>query len=103
MSACKGDNATAEHFLLQCLALNSVRQPILGDIVQASQGLDIPLDTDNNGKLMQLLLDSTAVLPENYAVTNRADYNRLERQTRRLCHALYIERYKKLPPNCDKT
>ena len=59
---CKGDSETAEHFLLQCPALNSVRQPILEDIVQAFQGLDIPLDTDNNGQLMQLLLDSTAVL-----------------------------------------
>ena len=65
--------------------------------MQTAQSLDIPLETDNNEELMQLLLDSTAVIPKNYAETNRADYNRLERQSRRLCPALHIERYKKLP------
>lgn len=94
---CKEDNETVEHFLLQCTALDPVRLPILEDIVQTLQSLDIPFDTDNNEEFMQLLIDSTAVLPENYTETNRVNYNQLERQTRRLCHALHIERFKNLP------
>ena len=90
---CKDDDETAEHFLLQCSSLDRIKQRILADILHTCENLDIQVSQD-----LQLIMDSTAVL---LAASNPElkpeDYHQLEKQTRRMCHALQIERYKKVP------
>ena len=93
---CKEDDETTEHFLLQYSSLDSTRQPILDDILHTCENLDIKVSRDSD-HLLQLILDCTAVLAESNPELKMNDYQQIERQTRRLCHALHIERYKKLP------
>ena len=76
---CKNENETFEHFMLICTELDLVRQPILDDIAQVSQRLGIAIDRENSEEFLQLLLDSTAILPDRYADANASEYNQLER------------------------
>ena len=63
---CKNENETVEHFMLRCTELDLVIQPILDDIAQVSQRFGIAIDRENSEEFLQLLLYSTAILPDRY-------------------------------------
>ena len=89
---CKEEEETTEHFMLYCSSVNS----ILDEIIQIGHCLGIMDDSEDDSQLLEIILDSTTVFREHPELDN-VDLVRLERQTRRLCHALHIERYKRLP------
>ena len=86
---CKKEDETTEHFLLHCELLENIRKPIMDDILKIYKGLD----QDDSSHLLQCVLDHTVTFPE---------LRILERHTRRLCHALHIERFKQLPQTVTK-
>ena len=90
---CCAEDETTEHFLLCCAALEIVRQPALAEILEIyGQHLGEPVHSDI---LVQLILDGGSVL--NGTDVEYVDVRqRIERQTRRLCQSLHIERYKRL-------
>ena len=85
---CKKEDETTEHFLLRCESLENIRKPILDDILKI-------LDQDDSSHLLQCVLDPTVICPD----VNVPELRILERHTRRLCHALHIERYRLLSPS----
>ena len=87
--------------MLYCSSLNSIRQPNLDEIIQIGHCLGIMDDSEDNSQLLEIILDSTTVFREHPELDN-VDFVRLERQTRRLCHALHTERYKKASPSGNK-
>lgn len=90
---CHAEDETTEHFLLRCTALEIVRQPTLVEILKIYvQHLGEPVHTD---VLVQLILDGGRVLGGTNVECLEVR-QRIERQTRRLCQSLHIERYKRL-------
>ena len=89
------DDETIQPFLHQCASLDHIRQLILIDIQHICENLGIQISQDNRDHLLYLLLDSTAALKKSNPELKPEDYHRLEKQARRLCHALHFEGYKK--------
>ena len=61
--------------------------------MQIGHCLGIMDDSEDDSQLLEIILNSTTVFREHSELDN-VDYVWLERQTRRLCHALHIETYK---------
>ena len=82
-----------EHFLLRRESLEIIRKPKLDDILKIYEGLD-------QDKLFNFLhiLDPTVIFPG----ANVPELKILERHTRRLCNAIHIERFRKLPQTVTK-
>ena len=91
---CKNGEETIKHFLLSCTALSSAREPIIDIITDTCASL-LSNPTNDPDRLLQLILDSSACSKS----TPKCDLHKLktiEFQSRRLCHALHCERYKRL-------
>ena len=73
---CKNEDETMEHYLLRCESLESIRKPILDDILIIYEGLD----QDDSFHLLQCILDPTVIFPD----ANVPELRILERHTRRL-------------------
>ena len=87
---CRAEDETTEHFLA---ALETVRQPALSGIIEIYGQLFG--ESVHSDILVQLILDGGSVL--NGTDVEYGDVRqRIERQTRRLCQSLHIERYKRL-------
>ncbi|MCG7866749.1 MAG: hypothetical protein JAY74_10300 [Candidatus Thiodiazotropha taylori] len=97
---CKQENESLEHFLLRCVSLDHIRRPILDDIQRVCAELGILLDWHDTSRLVQFILDCTMLAVELQLTTS--DTRAIEKQTRRLCHALHIERFKRLPTTVTK-
>ena len=80
---CKNGEETIKHFLLSCTALSCAREPIIDSI------------TDTCPSCAQLILDSSAC-SKSYPKCDLHKLKTIEFQSRRLCHALHCERYKRL-------
>lgn len=89
-----------EHFLLRCVSLDHIRRPILDYIQRVCAELGILLDWHDTSRLVQFILDCTMLAVELQLTTS--DTRAIEKQTRRLCHALHIERFKRLPTTVTK-
>ena len=90
---CQREDETVSHFLLHCPALDSIRNPIIHNIISVCSGVYSP--TNSPGSFVQLLLDCSALT----CFTNTPNNEQLhsvEFHSRRLCHALHRERYKLL-------
>ena len=87
---CGEGEETMHHFILDCVALSHIRVPILQEIKDICNEL-YPVSDANT--LMQIILDCYSLL--NY-IKNPEQVILLEYQCRRLCFALYCERYKRL-------
>lgn len=85
---CNGDDETLRHFLLDCPALQSCREPVMHRIIRLCEDSGIDLDSID---ILQLLIDSSKCcdIPDQLS----AD---IEKLTRLLCYKLHSERYKKL-------
>ena len=91
---CKNGEEIIKHFLLSCTALSSAREPIVDSITDSCASL-LSKPTNDPDILLQLILDSSACSKS----TPKCDLHKLkaiEFQSRRLCHALHCERYKRL-------
>ena len=91
---CKIGEETIKHFLLSCTALSSAREPII-DIITDNCASLLSKPTYDLDILLQLILDSSACSKS----TPKCDLHELkiiEFQSRRLCHALHCEQYKRL-------
>jgi hypothetical protein len=89
---CHSINETTEHFLLQCTALDSVRQPTLHDITAAiSPYCEYPI---SNNTLMRSILD-----PEPGAINKLAFDPSFQKLTRHLCYRLHRRRCQLLGQN----
>ena len=84
-----------EHFTLHCESLESIRKLILDDILRICEGLVISLDQNNS---LQCILDATVI----FTGADASEIKTLERHTRRLCHALHVERFKRLAQTVTK-
>ena len=82
--ACNEDNETSQHFLLDCSALQSCREPVMHQIIQLCGENDIEFDTVDS---LQPVIDSSncCVIPDKLY----ADFKKL---TRLLCYNLQTER-----------
>ena len=90
---CQREDETVSHFLLHCPALDSIRNPIIDNIISVCSGVYSP--TNSPDSFVQLLLDCSALT----CFTNTPNNEQLhsvEFNSRRLCHALHCERYKLL-------
>ena len=90
---CFHADETVAHFLLDCPVLDPVRRPALEAITRIGRELHCPTDSDN---LLQLILDSSCFTNIARDMVSHGSYRDLDMQTRRLCHTLHIERYKRL-------
>ena len=90
---CKQEPETIEHVLTECVALEQVRQPIMGDFAEVCLRFQSPDQVKQN--LVQLILDPSRLLPANQKLQHGVwlDWNR---QSKRLCQNLHLERYKRL-------
>ena len=52
--ACNGDNETLRHFLLDCPALRSRREPVMHQIIQLCEDSDVDFETIDT---LQLIID----------------------------------------------
>ena len=95
---CQKEDETLEHFTLHCEFLENIRKPILDDIARICEGLDVSLVQKNSSHMLQCILDATVTFPG----ADISEIKLLERHTRRLCHALHIERFKRLPQTVTK-
>ena len=84
---CKTSAETLSHFLIECVTLESIRQPILRDIKHMLRDSD--LDLTDSEILLQLLTDCSA--PVDTKTVREVIFH-----ARRLCYALHVERYKRL-------
>ena len=87
---CKEGDETVDHFLLNCTALSSARQPIIDIITDTCASL-LSQPTNDPDRLLQLILDSSAYSKS----TPKSDLHLLETiefHSRRLCHTLHCER-----------
>ncbi|MEW8547264.1 MAG: hypothetical protein AB2693_27460, partial [Candidatus Thiodiazotropha sp.] len=91
---CHQADETISHFLLDCSSLETTRQPILGPIIDIANRLAIPLDEPTN--LLQLVLDRSRFAERLTASALDSLYTDLDMLTRRFCHKLHTERYKRL-------
>lgn len=98
---CKEEDGMVEHFMLHCPVLSPIRQPILEDIRLTCIQLGTVNDLQDSEHLLELILISTAVFKQ-YLDLVSVDFDRLERHTKRLCHALHTEQYKRLPQMVNK-
>ena len=90
---CQREDETVSHFLLHCPALDSIRNPVIDNIISVCSGVYSP--TNSPDSFVQLLLDCCALT----CFTNTPNNEQLhsvEFHSRRLCHALHCERYKLL-------
>ena len=90
---CFHANETVAHFLVDCPLLDPVRRPALEAITRIGRELHCPMGFDN---LLQLILDSSCFTNIAGDMVSHGSYRDLDIQTRRLCHTLHIERYKRL-------
>ena len=90
---CFHADETVAHFLLDCPVFDLVRRPALEAITRIGRELHCPTDSDN---LLQLILDSSCFTNIARDMVSHGSYRDLDMQTRRLCHTLHIERYKRL-------
>ena len=87
---CGSGDETMEHFILQCSALDEVRQPIL---LQIAAMLDSELNLDFRNRCdmdkVQMILDCNKIFPG----VNKCDYSKqIELLTRKLCYSLHCRR-----------
>ena len=68
-------------------------KPILDDIMRICEELDVAVAQNNSSHMLQCILDATVTFPG----ADISEIKHLERHTRRLCHAIHIERFKRLP------
>ncbi|MEW8546756.1 MAG: reverse transcriptase domain-containing protein, partial [Candidatus Thiodiazotropha sp.] len=94
---CQRDDETMEHFILHCCALETVRQPILEDIMAVGLTMGIQLHRENPADLLQTILDCSVIQQQLNLEVAPSTVQTFERHVRRLCHALHAERYKRLP------
>ena len=90
---CGQDLETIEHVIIECTALQHVRRPILEAFCGECETFLPQSEVQEN--LVQLVLDPSRFL----LVKKRSQHNLLEtlnRQSKRLCQALHLERYKRL-------
>ena len=92
---CKTEEETLEHFLLNCTALHSARQPILDIIKGLYTSLHEPQLTNIPSDLLQIVLDCSGL----YQAVPKRNHHLLESiefHSRRLSYTLHCERYKRL-------
>lgn len=97
---CKKENETLEHFILHCDALEHIKSPIISDIQKICNETGVISDLNNSNNMLQLILDCSVILSD--GETRDIDIKLIERQTRRLCHALHVERFRRLPQTVTK-
>ena len=85
---CEQNPETTEHFLVSCKALDAVRKPILETFIGVCEQFLTPAGIQEN--LVQLILDPPDLLT---MATDRAD---VDRHSKRLCHVLHLECYRRL-------
>ena len=86
------------NFTLHFESLENIRKPILDDIVRICEGLDVSVVPNNSSHTLQCVLDATVTFPG----ADTSEIKFLEKHTRRLYHALHIERFKRLPQTVTK-
>ena len=84
---CKIRDETVAHVLLDCITLESIRQPKLKDIKHILR--NCALDLNERETLLQLLVDCTAMVAAKIV-------SEVIHHIRRLCYTLHVERYKRL-------
>ena len=89
---CKEKEETMEHFILGCRCLETVRNPVLHELVTKLKECDIDFWQLNETKKIQLILDSTTI-GKTRKITS-ASAQRVELLTRRLIFQLHITRYR---------
>ena len=89
---CKEKEETMEHFILGCRCLETVRNPVLHELVTKLKECDIDFWQLNETKKIQLILDSTTV--GKTRKISSASAQRVELLTRRLIFQLHITRYR---------
>ena len=90
---CGQDTETVEHVIIECTALQHIRRPILEAFCGECETI-LP-QSEVQESLVQLVLDPSRFL----SVKKGSQHNLLEtlnRQSKRLCQALLLERYKRL-------
>ena len=95
---CRKNDETLQHFILDCEALSSVRDPIMNCIINACASAYITnLIAESPTTLLKLILDYTPItqLADNMNC-NHQHLKTLEFHCHRLCHSFHYETYKKL-------
>ena len=91
---CKNSEENLEHFLLECVATDSVRKPIMKDITtELKQTSRIDYKTLETSEKLKILLDCTSFMNR---ITKKEEYQKLssvEYHTRRLIHNMRLTRY----------
>ena len=90
---CHGGEETLQHFVLECVALGVVRDPILQEIHDLLLS-EIRLDFHNQNidTKMQIILDITSIYKD--LMMNRSTMEQVEFHNRRLLFLLHTTRYK---------
>ena len=88
---CKDKEETMEHFILGCRCLETVRNPVLHELVTKLKECDIDFWQLNETKKIQLILDST--IGKTRKITS-ASAQRVELLTRHLLFQLHITRFR---------
>ncbi|MES9880811.1 MAG: reverse transcriptase family protein [Sedimenticola sp.] len=92
---CKLNDETPKHFILECKSLEAVRKPILDKITELYKTEHVHPNATESSNMLQLIIDQSAA--DSVEITNcKEEAIELEFQSRRLCYALHIERYKGL-------
>jgi hypothetical protein len=81
-----------EHFVLGCRYLETVRNPVLHELVNELKECDIDFWQLNETKKIQLILDGTTIGKTRKIAS--ASAQRVELLTRRLIFQLHITRYR---------
>ena len=89
---CKEKEETMEHFILGCRCLETVRNPVLHELVTKLKECDIDFWQLNETNKIQLFLDSTTI-GKTRKITS-ASAQLVEILTRRLIFQLHITRYR---------
>jgi hypothetical protein len=89
---CKEKEETMEHFILGCRCLETVRNPVLHELVTKLKECDIDFWQLNETNKIQLILDSTTI-GKTRKITS-ASAQLVEILTRRLIFQLHITRYR---------
>ncbi len=94
---CDEDDETVIHFLLECNALEPVRESIIYDInASLHDSCGVNLDSFSNIIKIKVILDSTSLSMYTNINLHNVDLSAVEFHTHRLCHFLHCARYKML-------
>lgn len=90
---CQQEPETIEHVLAECSALEQARQPVM-EAFKAECAKFMSSD-EVNENLVQLILDPSRLLAPNQN-SNQGSWYDLNKQSKRLCQTMHLERYRRL-------